>query len=78
MAAGPDAVLAAMRDLGDTPAAESLPTGTGLWRRFVRWLFREAENPRHVRRLSEHHLRDIGLSRGQAHDLFERRRDPRF
>ena len=78
MAAGPDAVLAAMRDFGDTPTPSSMPPRASLWRRFVQWLFREAEDPRHVRWLSDHHLRDIGLSRGQAHDLFERRRDPRF
>jgi uncharacterized protein YjiS (DUF1127 family) len=67
-----------MRDFSDTRTPSSLSPRAGLWRRFVRWLPRGAAKPRHVRRLSDHHLRDIGLSRGQAHDLFERRRDPRF
>jgi uncharacterized protein YjiS (DUF1127 family) len=31
-----------------------------------------------MRRLSDHLLRDIGLSRAQARDLFDHRRDPRF
>jgi uncharacterized protein YjiS (DUF1127 family) len=67
-----------VRDLGDAAPAEDLPTKAGFWRRLMQWVFRGAEDPRHVRRLSDQHLRDIGLSRGQAHDLFERRRDPRF
>lgn len=76
MAAGPHAVLAAMRDFGDADAASRAPPRAGLWARFVEWLFREAEDPRHIGRLSDHHLRDIGLSHAQVHDLLDRRRDP--
>lgn len=78
MAAGPEAVLAAMRDLGENPVAEDAAPTAGRWRRFLDWFFRDAEDPRHMRRLSDHLLRDIGLDRAQAHDLFVHRRDPRF
>lgn len=64
-----------MRDLGEVPVAEDAPPIAGLWSRFVGWIFREAEDPRYLRRLSDHHLRDIGLSGAQAHDLSDHRRD---
>lgn len=49
-----------------------------LCRRVVGWLAGRAGDRRHVSSLSEHHLRDIGLTRAQMHDLFDRRRDGRF
>ena len=78
MAAGPDTVLAAVRDHADVPAAEDVPPRTSLWKRVAHWLLGEVEDPRHLSRLSDHLLRDIGLSRAHAQDLLERSRDPRF
>lgn len=78
MAASPHAVLAGMKDVDDIPPRTTLPPRAGLLRRLAPWLFREREDARVVRRLSDHLLRDIGLSRPQAHDMFDRRRDPRF
>jgi uncharacterized protein YjiS (DUF1127 family) len=40
----------------------------GLWRRLLRWL--EARDAvRHLEQLSEHRLRDIGLTRDQIRDI---------
>jgi hypothetical protein len=67
-----------MRDLDENPVAEDAAPTAGRWSRFLGWFFRDSEDPRHMRRLSDHLLRDIGLSRAQARDLFDHRRDPRF
>ncbi len=67
-----------MRDLGDAPPAEAPRTGAGPWRRLMQWLFRVPGRPGHARRLSDQLLRDIGLTRAQAHALFGRHRDPRL
>jgi uncharacterized protein YjiS (DUF1127 family) len=36
--------------------------------RFLRWLYRKKERA-HLQALSDHHLRDIGLERGQIDDV---------
>lgn len=67
-----------MTGLGAVAAADTAPGRTSLRRRVLHWLFGQPDDPRHVARLSDRDLRDIGLSRPQAHDLFARRGDPRF
>ncbi|TVQ59437.1 MAG: DUF1127 domain-containing protein [Rhodobacteraceae bacterium] len=78
VAAGPDAALARMTDLGENTAGQQATPKASLWRRLIRWVFRDVDDRHALRRLSDHHLRDIGLTRGRGCDLFDRRRDPRF
>lgn len=60
----------------DPPARIPAPSP---WHRLWRWLRAERGAQRAaVARLSDHTLRDIGLTRSEAQERFERRRDPRL
>ena len=78
MAALPQAFLAAMKHLDAVHCAAAEARRSGLWRRVARWFRRDADDAPATAHLSDHLLRDIGLTRAKAHDLFDRRRDPRF
>lgn len=78
MAAGPDAFLAAMTSLSESHAKTQPPRTKPLWRHALGWLFTPRPNRRDVARLPDHLLRDIGASRANVHDLFDRRDDLRF